>query len=310
MAYRSWLATILAGVVVVGLVLGSVLLRAGANVSLAQPAATAFGFSPHFVCGRATESDPDNASLRPGIYATHIDVLNYTAAPATVQGQVILLAWDGSVQGRDPRTQGSRAQMTLQLPANSATTIDCPRLLKLLDPVLKNSEGLAIGFIDLVSATDLNIEVVHTAEGRDGSLSISTEMVPSKPVPAVPIATTTATSGTATAQTTATAETTATSGTATAETTATSGTATAETTATSGTATAETTATSGTATAETTATSGTVTATAETPSTTTTAGTVTATAQTPSTTTTAQTETTTAETTPSVTTTTTGATNP
>jgi len=288
MVYRSWLATILAGVVVVGVVLGSVLLRAGANVSLAQPAATAFGFSPHFVCGRATESDPDNASLRPGIYATHIDVLNYTAAPATVQGQVILLAWDGSVQGRDPRTQGSRAQMTLQLPANSATTIDCPRLLKLLDPVLKNSEGLAIGFIDLVSATDLNIEVVHTAEGRDGSLSISTEMVPSKPVPAVPIATTTATSGTATAQTTATAETTATSGTATAETTA----------------------TSGTATAETTATSGTVTATAETPSTTTTAGTVTATAQTPSTTTTAQTETTTAETTPSVITTTTGATNP
>jgi hypothetical protein len=172
-----WLAQAALGLLALALV-GAAWLVQGQAVAAQQPGIHVFAVK--FVCGKpVSEDDLEYAIVRPGVYATEINIHNANPVRADVRKRFIPLVVDGKAVGREPEFSGIRAQDAIVLPPNTATFDDCARIHKLLGVA---PGALLIGFMELVSRQDLSVDAVYTVEGRDGSADIEVVRVPSKVV--------------------------------------------------------------------------------------------------------------------------------
>jgi Integrin beta chain VWA domain len=142
-----------------------------------------FSYSVKFVCGVQETCECTCATgVRPGIYATEINIHNYQDEKVSIQKSVLPVVFAGAPQGREPRVVQAKARDTLVLPGNSATMDDCCRLAELLfDSAPPSKLSLTIGFLEIVSPVELQVTAVYTATDLESrSISIDVEQIAGK----------------------------------------------------------------------------------------------------------------------------------
>jgi len=144
-----------------------------------------FSYSVKFVCGTASKCDCECGPVRPGVYATEINIHNFHDAEAALQKFVIPVVLAGAAAGREPKFAGRKATDRILLPAHTATMDDCCRLAELLLGAPPSGPlGLTIGFLEIVSPVELSITAVYTAtDAESKSISIDVEQIDARKVP-------------------------------------------------------------------------------------------------------------------------------
>jgi hypothetical protein len=143
-----------------------------------------FVYSVKFVCGTQPECPCDCVSVRPGIYATEINIYNFHRTEVEVEKRVVPVVFAGAPSGRQPRVAGPRAGDRITLPGFSATMDDCCRIAELLLGAPAPSPlSLTIGFLEITSDQELSVTAVYTASNlKAGSISIDVEQIQAKRV--------------------------------------------------------------------------------------------------------------------------------
>jgi hypothetical protein len=151
------------------------------KVTLTVIACERFSYGVKFLCGYVKETPPGVvpltpvATLRPGIYATEVNILNYHVGPITVHKYLYPLMRQTEPVGREPRSVGRRGEDAITLAGKTATFDDCLRLHELLhEPA--TDEPLSIYFLEIVSPVELNVTAVYTANDLRG-ISVALEVV-------------------------------------------------------------------------------------------------------------------------------------
>jgi len=144
-----------------------------------------FSYSVKFVCGTAAKCDCECGPVRPGVYATEINIHNYHDAEASLQKFVIPVVLAGAAAGREPKCAGRKASDRIVLPPHSATMDDCCRLAELLFGAAPAGPlPLTIGFLEIVSPVELSITAVYTAtDAASNAISIDVEQIEGRTVP-------------------------------------------------------------------------------------------------------------------------------
>jgi hypothetical protein len=141
-----------------------------------------FSYSVKFVCGIQPDCSCACAPVRPGTYATEINISNPHGREVPIRKLVVPVVFAGAAVGREPRSAGPRAEDKLTLPAHSATMDDCCRLAELLLGAAPTSPmPLTIGFLQIISPVELSVTAVYTASGLSGgSVSIDVQQIASR----------------------------------------------------------------------------------------------------------------------------------
>lgn len=144
-----------------------------------------YSYIVKFVCGvQETNAGCCPTGVRPGAYATEINIFNYSdTSAASLNKRVYPVVHGGLPLGREPRTVGAMGWWDwLSLPPNHATMDDCCRIHHLLfdaEPLVKPS--LTIGFMEINSDRDLQVTAVYTATDLENrSISIDVETISPK----------------------------------------------------------------------------------------------------------------------------------
>lgn len=155
---------------------GAVIARKPTRITIP---ACKFVYSVKFVCGTQADCECACAPLRPGVYATEINIHNYKCRDARVEKWLLPLVLAGAPVGREPRTSQRRLGERIRLPADSATMDDCCRITELLlGAPATGPMPLSIGFMEIVSNVELQVTAVYTAsDAKSGSLSMDVENV-------------------------------------------------------------------------------------------------------------------------------------
>jgi hypothetical protein len=130
-----------------------------------------FLYSVTFVCGEQQGDCCGCAPVRPGQYATEINIHNFSDRDAPVIKRVIPLVLSGAVRGREPQIASITAIDRIILPAHTATMDDCCRLQELLlgAPVQGNLP-LTTGVFEIISTVELAVTAVYTKS--DGAIDV------------------------------------------------------------------------------------------------------------------------------------------
>ncbi len=135
-----------------------------------------FVYAVKYVCGTAPDCGCAEAAVRPGRYATDINLHNPGRDTAAVSKLAIPLVSAGIGVGREPRSQNPVGADRIKLPAHAATMDDCRRLAELhYGAPPEGSLPLTIGFLEIVSTQQLVVTAVYTATGPDGHLTMDVE---------------------------------------------------------------------------------------------------------------------------------------
>jgi hypothetical protein len=105
-----------------------------------------------FLCGERKDGCCDCGPVRPGTYATEINIHNYHNREVRIMKHVLPLVLGGAVRGREPNFTHRLAGDGVVLPAHSATMDDCCRIYELLlgaQPT--GAMPLTLGFLEIVS---------------------------------------------------------------------------------------------------------------------------------------------------------------
>jgi hypothetical protein len=124
-----------------------------------------FVYSVKFICGVQNPSTTCT-SVRPGAYATEINIHNFHPAPpsggpppiAIIQKRIMLLVHNNQAVGLEPNVVTATPFATINLPPDSATMDNCCNLGANFAP-----NALNIGFLELSSTLALNVTAVYTA---------------------------------------------------------------------------------------------------------------------------------------------------
>jgi len=141
-----------------------------------------YTYAVKFVCG----TQPDECGcqcgpVRPGTYATEINILNPKCKEATIVKRVVPLVFAGAVTGREPAVAQAKATDRIVLPAGAATMDDCCRIAELLYGGAGSAMPLTVGFLEIVSDQELHVTAVYTASDPEGKgLSFEVETIPGK----------------------------------------------------------------------------------------------------------------------------------
>lgn len=155
---------------------GTVIARKPTRVTIP---ACKFVYSVKFVCGVQPECDCECATVRPGIYATEINIHNFKCRDAEIEKSVLPLVLAGAPLGREPRVSKRRALERIKLPADAATMIDCCRITEvLLGAPAPGAVPLTVGFLEIVSSVELQVSAVYTASDlKSGCVSMDVETI-------------------------------------------------------------------------------------------------------------------------------------
>lgn len=140
-----------------------------------------YSYSVKFVCG-TQEPTQGCTSVRPGVYATEINIHNFKDTETPIKKYVLPVVLGEHALGREPGFTGPRAEESIVLPPNTATMDDCCRILELLFSFPPPpSFPVTIGFLVIESPQELNVTAVYTATDlRFGFISIDVEQVVGK----------------------------------------------------------------------------------------------------------------------------------
>ena len=138
-----------------------------------------YTYSVKFVCGVQEDCDCNCSPVRPGSYATEINIHNFKCHEASIEKHLIPLVFAGAAAGRDPRASGRRVSERVKLPSDTATMIDCCRITELLlGAAPTGSTALSVGIIEIVSDVELNVTAVYTASDlKSGSLTMDVQTI-------------------------------------------------------------------------------------------------------------------------------------
>ncbi|HWX86483.1 MAG TPA: hypothetical protein VNZ48_23025 [Xanthobacteraceae bacterium] len=147
-----------------------------------QVACKFFSYAVKFVCGIQSDCECDCVSVRPGSYATEINIYNANDKQVDIRKRVVPVVLAGAPAGREPRVATSRVEDKIVLPAHSATMDDCCRIAELLlGAPAQAPMPLTIGFLEIVSPVELSVTAVYTATGLNGkNVSIDVEQIEAK----------------------------------------------------------------------------------------------------------------------------------
>lgn len=187
MSRKYWIGIALVGPFVVTLVMAGILMSQGRAVRAApQPApelapeampneqsavgAYLWSFAAKYVCGvqlpLAATQAPGEPVVKPGNYATDINIHNYNYRPTPLRKKFLALV-EGDQVIREPQQTEPRRVLTMTLGSDMATMDDCNALWLALHPgtvVPPTPMPLLIGYLVVLSPLDLDIDVVYTAE--------------------------------------------------------------------------------------------------------------------------------------------------
>ena len=128
-------------------------------------------FSAKFVCGLQDPLTPTGQiggepAVKPGNYATEINIHNYWFREVNLRKKIILLVDKGQPVGREPNAQPPQAQVGVLMPKDHAMMDDCNQLWAMLYPTIPppTPMPLMIGFLVVTSPIDLVVDAVYTAE--------------------------------------------------------------------------------------------------------------------------------------------------
>ena len=135
-----------------------------------------------FLCGEQGEDCGTCAPVRPGRYATEINIHNGHDREVPVAKRVLPLVLAGAVRAREPLVTGPTAADRIVLPPHGATMDDCCRLLELLlggRPA--GPTPLTIGILEIASPVELNVTAVYTVTGPGGhATSMDVRVIPAQ----------------------------------------------------------------------------------------------------------------------------------
>ncbi len=146
---------------------------------VAGPRRRLFRYPVKFVCGIQPECPCECAPVRPGVYATDINIHNFHDQEARAAKLLIPVVTAGAASGREPRVAERQAVETIVLPPHSATMDDCCRIAQLLfGGTPPWPFPLTIGFLEIVSTRELSVTAVYTASDlKTGSVSMDVEQI-------------------------------------------------------------------------------------------------------------------------------------
>ena len=155
------------------------------------PAAQAeiFAYSVKIVCGKQGETNCCCvAGVRPGVYATEVNIQNVNLVPAPVVKLVVPLINSGAVVAREPnvadpfKLPGRTIEEAIKLPPLGATMDDCCRIAELLLGAPPSGDtGLTVAILTIISLVELSVSAVYTASPLSGDgISIDVEYIPSR----------------------------------------------------------------------------------------------------------------------------------
>lgn len=151
------------------------------KVTLTVIACERFSYGVKFLCGYVKETPPGvvpltpAATLRPGIYSTEVNILNYHTGAVTIHKYLYPLVRQTEPVGREPRSVGRRGEDAITLPPKSATFDDCFRIHEILHES-PGDEPLSIYFLEIVSPVELTVTAVYTANDLRGT-SVAIDVV-------------------------------------------------------------------------------------------------------------------------------------
>jgi len=139
-------------------------------------------YSVKFVCGTQSACPCDYTPVRPGTYATEINIHNYHGVDVELEKQFLPVVFAGAVGGREPRSVGPRATDTITLPPHSATMDDCCGIAELLlGAPTPGPIPLTTGWLAITSSHELSVTAVYTvSDPTSGRVSIDVEQVQGK----------------------------------------------------------------------------------------------------------------------------------
>ena len=148
-----------------------------------------FAYSAKIVCGKRTDASCCcSAGVRPGVYATEVNIQNLNLVTAPVLKFVLPLINSGAVVAREPNVADAAAAVrgrrvdVVKLPPLGATMDDCCRISELLLGAAPSGDApLTIALLTIVSQFELAVSVVYTANPLSGDgISIDVEYIPSR----------------------------------------------------------------------------------------------------------------------------------
>jgi hypothetical protein len=151
------------------------------KVTLTVLSCARWSYAVKFLCGYVKEAPPGvvpltpAATLRPGIYSTEVNILNYHGFPITVHKYLYPLMRQTEALGREPRSVGRRAEDAITLAGQTATFDDCLHLHELLHEA-PGDEPLSIYYLEIVSPVELTVTAVYTANDLRGT-SVALDVV-------------------------------------------------------------------------------------------------------------------------------------
>lgn len=125
---------------------------------------TLYVYSVKFVCGLQIVSSvqfppPHEPTVKPGNYATAINVHNYHLKPVTLRKKAVI-ARPESVQPRGPISP----TVSENLGPNQALTVDCNEIAKLFPVGAAPLPPFIDGFVEIVSPVQLSVAAVYTTQ--------------------------------------------------------------------------------------------------------------------------------------------------
>ena len=143
-----------------------------------------FLYSVKIVCGKQTETNCCCvAGVRPGMYATEVNIQNLNREAAGVVKAVLPLINSGAVVAREPDVFDPATLSkvdTVTLPPLGATMDDCCRIAEFVAPP-SGDTGLTIAVLTILSLVELSVSAVYTASPLSGDgISIDVEYIPSR----------------------------------------------------------------------------------------------------------------------------------
>lgn len=131
-----------------------------------------------FVCGVNERRERDCAPVRPGRYATEINVYNGHCSNAEIEKHVVPVVLRGEPIGREPRFGEEMGRDKIELPRRTATMDDCCRIAELLKQPVTLDGPLTIGFLEIISDVPLTVTAVYTVSGFESdSVDIDVEQI-------------------------------------------------------------------------------------------------------------------------------------
>jgi hypothetical protein len=133
-------------------------------------------YSVKFVCGSQPAKDCHCTTVRPGQYATEINIHNPYHASHTIIKRFIPLVLGGAPVGREPKVGTAvSTEHRLVLPSHGASMDDCCSINEALYGAPGASDALTVGIMEIIAPADLAVTAVYTAGTGD---SVSIEVVP------------------------------------------------------------------------------------------------------------------------------------